>query len=129
MKFSVIWNKKPPTEVAGKLEYFDIELRQNYGLLSDDYAIVKTTFSYQVQRGLPHKNLVTESRVRTVSGSPKEVYDYHYERSSASRGMFEKAWNTAKRKNLDSLTVFPYKPAYTNEKLSEEIYTGPYFSL
>ena len=25
-------------EVAGKLEFFDIELRQNYGLLEDDYA-------------------------------------------------------------------------------------------
>ena len=52
MKFSVSWNRKPPTDVAGKLEYFDIELRQNYGLLEDDYAIVKTNFSYQtVKKG------------------------------------------------------------------------------
>ena len=33
-----------------------------------------------------------QSRVRTVSGNPKEVYDYHYERASASRSMFERAW-------------------------------------
>ena len=45
MKLSISWNKKPPTEVAGKLEYFDIEVRQNYGLLSDDYAIVKNLIS------------------------------------------------------------------------------------
>ena len=121
MKLSISWNKKPPTEVAGKLEYFDIEVRQNYGLLENDYASVKTHFSYQISVGVSNPRIETVSRVRTVSGTPKEVYDYHYERSSASRDMFERAWQVAKRKNLDSLTVFPYKPAYTNEKLSDEI--------
>ena len=27
----------------------------------------------------------TDLRVRTVIGNPKEVYDYHYERASASK--------------------------------------------
>ena len=52
MKFSIKWNKAPPSGIAGKLEYFDIELRQNYGLLEDDYAQVKSHFSYQtVKKG------------------------------------------------------------------------------
>ena len=120
MKFSIKWNKAPPSGIAGKLEYFDIELRQNYGLLEDDYAQVKSHFSYQtVKKGKFFPE--TETRVRTVSGNPKEVYDYHYERASASRGMFERAWQVAKNKNLDSLTVFPFKQAYTSEKLQHEI--------
>ena len=120
MKFSIKWNKAPPSGTAGKLEYFDIELRQNYGLLEDDYAQVKSHFSYQtVKKGKFFPE--TETRVRTVSGNPKEVYDYHYERASASRGMFERAWQVAKNKNLDSLTVFPFKQAYTSEKLQHEI--------
>ena len=35
--------------------------------------------------------------------------------------MFERAWQVAKNKNLDSLTVFPFKQAYTSEKLQYEI--------
>jgi len=120
MKLSIQWNRKPPAGIAGKLEYYSIDLRQNYGLLEDDYATVTSHFSYQVQKKGKFF-LETEVRKRTVSGTPKEVYDYHYENANASRDMFLSAWRVAKNKNLDSLTVFPYKPAYTNEKLHEEI--------
>ena len=50
-KISITWNKAPPKEVAGKLEYYEIDLKQNYGLLNDpdqDYAQVKTHFSFQI---------------------------------------------------------------------------------
>jgi hypothetical protein len=120
-KLSIQWNKKPPTEVAGKLEYYDIDINQKYGLLEQDYATVKSHFSYQVSVGVSNPRIETVSRVRTVHGTPKEVYDYHYEHSNASRDMFVRGWKVAQNKNLDSLTVFPFKPAYTNEKLSEEI--------
>ena len=52
-KFRIEWNKKPPTDVAGKLEKYEVRLSQNYGLLADkkdDYAIVDTHFSYRVVR-------------------------------------------------------------------------------
>ena len=52
-KISITWNKAPPKEVAGKLEFYEIDLKQNYGLLNDpdqDYAQVKTHFSYQIVR-------------------------------------------------------------------------------
>ena len=120
MKLSIQWNKKPPAGIAGKLEYYSIDLRQQSGLLEDDYATVTSHFSYQVQKKGKFF-LETEVRKRTVSGTPKEVYDYHYENANASRDMFLSAWRVAKNKNLDSLTVFPYKPAYTNEKLHQEI--------
>ena len=67
MKFSIKWNKAPPSGIAGKVEFFDIELRQNYGLLEDDYAQVKSHFSYALINGR------TDLRVRTVIGNPKEV--------------------------------------------------------
>lgn len=119
---SIKWSKAPPREVAGKLEQYEVELKQNYGLLADknkDYATVKTLFSYEVLRSNGLKEV--QNRTRTVFGPPNEVYDYHLKHSNASREMFERAWQVAKDKNLDSLTVFPYKPAYINEKLSSEI--------
>ena len=121
---SITWNKQPPREVAGKLEYYEIDLHQNYGLLSDpdsqDRATNKTHFSYSVVKNgkfFPE----TQSRVRTVSGSPNVVYDYHMKNANASKEMFVRAWQVAKDRDLSSLTVFPYKPAYVNEKISEEI--------
>lgn len=121
---SITWNRQPPREVAGKLEYYEIDLHQNYGLLSDpdsqDRATVKTHFSYSVVKNgkfFPE----TQSRVRTVSGSPNVVYDYHMKNANASKEMFVRAWQVAKDRDLSSLTVFPYKPAYVNEKISEEI--------
>ena len=123
-KLSITWNKQPPREVAGKLEYYEIDLHQSYGLLSDpdrqDYAQVKTHFSYSVVKNgkfFPE----TQSRVRTVYGPPNEVYDYHMKNANASKEMFVRAWQVAKDRDLSSLTVFPYKPAYINEKISEEI--------
>lgn len=118
MKLSISWNRKPPEGIAGKLEYYEISVNQKYGLLNDpadDYASVDTHFAYTLLNGR------VEVRKRSVTGSPKEVYDYHYERANASRDMFLRAWKVAKNRNLDALTVFPYKPAYTNEKLHEEI--------
>ena len=112
MKLSISWNKKPPTEVAGKLEYYDIEVRQNYGLLSDDYASVKTHFSYQISVGVANPRMETVSRIRTVTGTPKEVYDYNYDSSIASRDMFVRGWKTAQNKNLEQSILrcenFPY---------------------
>jgi len=123
-KISISWNKSPPKEVAGKLEFYEIDLHQNYGLLSDpdrqDHATVKTHFSYSIVKNgkfFPE----TQSRVRTVYGTPSEVYDYHMKNANASKEMFVRAWQVAKDRDLSSLTVFPYKPAYVNEKISEEI--------
>ena len=36
-KISITWNKAPPKEVAGKLEFYEIDLKQNYGLLNEAY--------------------------------------------------------------------------------------------
>ena len=123
MKLSISWNKKPPSGVAGKLEYYEISINQNYGLLNieEDYASVVTHFSYQISVGVTNPRLETVSRKRTVRGSPKEVYDYHYENANASRSLFVSAWTVAKNRNFNSLTAIPYKQAYTNEKLSDEI--------
>jgi len=123
-KISITWSKAPPKEVAGKLEYYEIDLHQSYGLLSDpdrqDYAQVKTHFSYSIVKNgkfFPE----TQTRTRTVYGPPNEVYDYHMKNANASKEMFVRAWQVAKDRDLSSLTVFPYKPAYVNEKISEEI--------
>lgn len=122
-KLSITWDKPPPKEVAGKLNYYEVELNQSYGLLDDgskDFATVKTTFSYYVVK--PNKFFgETITRERKVFGPPNEVYDYHMKNASASKEEFARAWQIAKDKNLNSLTVYPFTPAYINEKLSDEI--------
>ena len=97
MKLSISWNKKPPTEVAGKLEYFDIEVRQNYGLLEDDYASVKTHFSYQISVGVSNPRMETVSRKELFLVHQKKFTIIIMKDANASRNMFEIAkWISCK---------------------------------
>lgn len=126
-KLFIEWNPAKNPSTAGKLEKYEIQINQNHGLLADpkdDYAKVITHFSHnEIDKNGKQKII---HRTRTVAGAPNEVFHMHVKLANASKDDFIKAWKTAKDKNLSHLTMFPYKPAYINEKLNEFI-TDKYY--
>lgn len=113
---------------AGKVLSYEVKILKNYnnsGLLGSDkkkepdHASVITNLDFEVVK---KGKKVTEHIKREVFGELAEVYTWHIKMANASQDLFMRAWETANRKNLASLTAFPFPQASTAEKLQTQIY-------
>lgn len=96
-------------------------LKQSHGLLDEkekDFASVEVHHQYNIETP---KGIQKKEAIKKIFGAPNAVYQHCIKYYPSNRINFKRAWNIAKEKNLSSLLITPFKPAYTGEKIFDNI--------